>query len=209
MEDTTTKRVSITGGAANGLTPEGFEGAMEGGRKGGKSRKNPKKVFQVTREGGGTSPGTLVQLASTSVPGTVQSIAVGNPSVLTASGAPVGLVAPSIGGAEEPKKTPKIILSKTKKKGKVLLAAPKPVAKVTDVPTVRRKTIKKVNMSLKGLTRKMKKANKIRRSATDKTIGDIKGELVKMELVKADTKAPEAVLRQIYLDVETMKKRAL
>jgi len=206
MEDTTTKRISITGGAANGLTPEGFEGAMEGGRKGSKSRKNPKRIFQVTREGGGTSPGTLVQLASTHVPGTVPSIAVGNPSDLTASGAPIGTIAPSAVGGKLP---PKIILSKTKKRGKVLLAAPKPIAKVTDAPIVRRKTIKKVNMSLKGLTRKMKKASKIRLSATDKTIGDIKKELVKMELVKADTKAPEAVLRQIYLDVETMKKRAL
>ena len=30
-----------------------------------------------------------------------------------------------------------------------------------------------------------------------------------MDLVKADTKAPDNVLRQIYSDVETMKKRAL
>ena len=40
-------------------------------------------------------------------------------------------------------------------------------------------------------------------------LAEIKATLVKMDLVKKDTKAPEDVLRRIYSDVETMKKRAL
>ena len=69
--------------------------------------------------------------------------------------------------------------------------------------------MKKVKMSTKNLTRKLKRANKIRKSATDKSIEDVKKELIKMGLVKENTTAPEDVLRQIYSDVETMKKRAL
>jgi len=207
MEDTTTKKILITGSAANGLTPEGFEEAAEGGshsRKGVKSRSQKKFKVTATRDGGGTSPGTLIQLASTSAPGAAVA-ASGLPSDLTLAGAAIGKIAPSIvGGTAEPK----IVLSKTKKKSKIRLTAPKPVVKAAEVHP-RRKTMKKVNMSLKGLTRKMKKASKIRRSATEKSIGDIKKELISMDLVKADTKAPDNVLRQIYSDVEMMKKRAL
>jgi hypothetical protein len=141
-------------------------------------------------------------------------------SDLTKMGAAIGEISPSAataataatvatvatGGAKpEPKPAPKIIISKTKKRSKVLFTAPKPV----EPPPAKKKTMKKVKMSMKNLTRRLKKANKIRKTATAKSIDEIKKDLIKMELVKPATKAPEDVLRQIYSDVEVMKKRAL
>ena len=204
MEDTSVKKVTITGAAAGSLTPTGFEQATQGGasESKGKTRKRKEKI-QVTANlvGAGTSPGPLIQLASTSAPGD-ELKAVGVASDLTVQGAQVGTISPAVGGSE-----PRVVLSKTKKKSKIILAA-KPVVKQKDAPA-KKKTIKKVKMSLKGLTRKLKKAHTIRSHATGTNIEEIKKNLVKMGLVKPDTTAPDDVLRQIYLDVETMKKRAL
>jgi len=205
MEDSSIKKVSITTSAAGSLTPTGFEEATGGAATSKQnSRKNRKEKLQVkaTLVGAGTSPGTLIQLASTHAPGD-EIRATGITSDLTEQGAPVGAISPSVGGQVEPR----VVLSKTKKKSKVILAA-KPVIKQKETPA-KRKTIKKVKMSLKGLTRKLKKAHTIRSAATDKSIDEIKKKLIKMQLVKPDTTAPDNVLRQIYLDVETMKKRAL
>jgi len=208
MEDTSVKRVIITSSAAGSLTPTGFEEAAENvssNRQ--KTRKNRKEKLQVTATliGAGTSPGTLVQLASTHVPGE-ELKAVGLASDLTEQGAKVGTIAPSIGGSTEPVVEPRVVLSKTKKKSKIILAA-KSAVKHKEMH--KKKTIKKVKMSLKGLTRKLKKAHTIRNEATETNIEEIKKKLIKMGLVKANTTAPDHVLRQIYLDVETMKKRAL
>jgi hypothetical protein len=193
-DDPSIKRVQITAAAANNMESDDTP-IVRGGSRG---RKKNLRV-KANLVGAGTSPGTLVQLASSHTPGP-ESMAVGVSSPITDAGAPVGKIAPSLGGAP-----PRVILSKTQKKGKVLFTAPKPLL----IPEKRKKTLKKVRVNLRGLTRKLKKANKIRRSATDKSIGDIKKELIKMELVKPGTTAPEDVLRQIYSDVETMKKRAL
>jgi len=222
MADENIKKVTITGAAADSLSPASFEEATGDKSKRGKSRKNP-RIKANRMDAGGTSPGTLVQLASTRAPGHEVS-AVGAASVLTESGAPIGAISPSSmsGGTRgdkplEPKSSepklpavePKVVLSKTKKKSKVLFTAPKPSSKPAESVAAKKKTMKKVKMNTKNLTRRLKKANKIRKSATDKSIEDVKKELIKMELVKPNTTAPEDVLRQIYSDVETMKKRAL
>ena len=207
MADENVKKITITGSAADSLKPETYDEATGGGpMKRGKSRK-AQRVKANLMDAGGTSPGTMVQLASTRAPG-AEVVAVGASSVLTESGAPVGTISPSAtsGGA---KPEPKVVISKTRKKSKVLFTAPKPASKPVEDAVAKKKTMKKVKMSTKNLTRKLKRANKIRKSATDKSIEDVKKELIKMGLVKANTTAPEDVLRQIYSDVETMKKRAL
>jgi len=201
--DPSVKKILITGGAM----ATHFENDHEGGRKSRKSKKQYRvsaikaPLDEAPLKGAGTSPGTLIQLSSSHVPGPELS-AVGASSKMTEAAAPVGQIAPSIDGGAKPK----IILSKTKKKHKVLFTAPK---LLTGVAHSKKKTLKKVNMSMRGLTRKLKKAHTIRKSASDKSIDVIKKELIKMGLVKADTSAPEDVLRQIYSDVETMKKKAL
>jgi hypothetical protein len=202
MEDSSIKKVTITSSAAGSLNPASYEEGVGGGSKR-RTRKQHRKVLVERDEmdGGGTSPGTLVQLSASSVPGVPSAPVSGMPSDLTKLGAAIGEISPAGGARPEPK----VIISKTKKRSKVLFTAPKPV----EPPPAKKKTMKKVKMSMKNLTRRLKKANKIRKTATAKSIDDIKKDLIKMELVKPATKAPEDVLRQIYSDVEVMKKRAL
>ena len=183
-----------------------IEEPMEGGDESVKPKRATRKkkfVFHsvtVQKEGGGQHPGTLDQLASTHVPGSDDSKAIGLSSSLTDKLAPVGPIAPSLGGAQQ-----RVILAKTKKKSSVILAGPKPHSSESK----HKKTVKKLNVNLKGLTRKVRKAKKIETSSGATSLTDIKADLVKAGLIKAETKAPESVLRQIYYDLMVLKKRAL
>lgn len=200
--DSSTKTVKITTNAAESLSPSNYEDVVAPEQKGGRTRRTNRRV-NVQKEGGAMSPGTLDQLVSSRAPGTTDSSqAVGASSKMTEEAAPIGKVAPAVtGGATEPK----VHLAKTQKNAKVVLA---PSVKKTKAETKKR-AAKLLKMNLGGLTRRLKKASGIHKSAKEKTIDDIKKTLIRMELVNKDTKAPEDVLRQIYSDVETMKKRAL
>jgi len=216
--DPSVKTVQISNDAAESLSPRAYEesGPMKGGAKSRKVNRNRK--IMVTREsensaGGGVSPGTLDQLVSSRVPGSNSSHAVGLASKFTEGVAAVGVKSPAaVGGAEADvavTEEPKVHLAKTQKRGKVVLAPSKKSRKVKVISAGAKKPVKLVKMNLSGFTRKLKKASGIHKSAKEKTMDEIKAILVKMELVNKDTKAPEDVLRQIYSDVETMKKRAL
>ena len=106
--------------------------------------------------------------------------------------------APSVSGGA------KVVLAKSRKKSSVILAGPKHAPS-----NPHKKTAKKVNVNLKGLTRKVHKAKKIETSSGAASLTDVKADLVKAGLIKAETKAPESVLRQIYSDLMVLKKRAL
>jgi hypothetical protein len=208
--DTTIKTVSISNDAARTLSPSNYDDE-EGGaisKRGAKTRKQ--KVngrVKVTREeGGAMSPGTLDQLVSSRVPGSDSSHAVGATSKMTEGASAIGAVAPAapIGGAAL-KPEPKVHLAKSHKKGKVVLT----LTKKKRSTEIKKKPVKLLKLNLTGLTRKLKRASGIQKSAKEKTLPEIKEILVKMDLIKKDTAAPEDVLRQIYSDVETMKKRAL
>jgi hypothetical protein len=223
-DDPNTKQVKITGGAAAALEPSTYE-TMEGGKRN-TSRKRAMKNPRVTamKDGGGsTSPGTMVQLASTHVPGPPISVT-GVASNLSMKGATVAAEAPSIsltGGkrviagtagatataatAETPvAKDQKVVLKP--KVSKVVLGA-KITKKVHH--TKRNKTIKKVAVSLGGLSSKLSRAKTIRNKASKHTLEEVKRDLTKAGLIKADTKAPEDVLRSMYADFMLLKKRAI
>ncbi len=203
----TTKTVSISNEAAKSLSPTNYEEVKPDGGGGKTRRKQPKK-YTIVREGGAMSPGTVDQLVSTRVPGTDSSHAVGFSSKMTEEGAPIGTIAPAAAAATGGSKEPKVHLAKTHKKAKVVLA-PSAQTKKKGKTEAKKKSVKMLKMNLTGFTRKLKKASGIHKSAKEKTLKEIKEILIKMELVNKDTKAPEDVLRQIYSDVETMKKRAL
>ena len=168
--------------------------AQEGGSR--KRKPKPAKASaqtqKVHKEGGGsTSPGTLTQLASTSVPGPIVK--------------PVAVVTkPVVGGSID---VPvKVLLSPKKKQTKVMLAAPKVATKTT---TKTRRVARKIRMSTVGLGKKMTRAKTIRQDASKLSVEAIKKDLVKAALIKADSQAPEEILRQIYSDYMMLKKRAL
>jgi hypothetical protein len=209
-DDPNTKKIQITGNAAAALEPAHYETLEGGKRKGNKSRKQKMGRVTATKDGGGsTSPGTMVQLASTHVPGPPVN-AVGVPSSLSMKGATVGTVAPSIsltGGkrSHAPVEADQKVVLKPKV-SKVVLGAK--TAKKSPAPK-RNKTVKKVAVSVGGLSSKLNRAKTIRKKASNHTLDEVKRELTKAGLIKSDTKAPEDVLRSMYSDFMLLKKRAI
>lgn len=181
--DPNTKTMTITGGAAESYM-----------NKGSKTRRRSR----TTAQDGGTSPGTMNQLASTRVP--VVPVIPVVPVVTTPS-------LPIIGGS----KPVKVILGPKAAKSQVILSPKKSVTeKVTSThPGKTRKSAKKIRMSLGGFGKRVTRANKIRFDAKKQGIEDIKKILKEAKLVKDTTKAPEAVLRSMYSDYMMLKGRAL
>ena len=194
--DSSIKTIQLTGG----LTLDGD------GKSRKKGKKTERKTFKVGHEGGGsTSPGTLTQLDASRVPGpdpnsaTLEPVGVDAP--LTAVGAPLTQTA---GKKDVPMK---VVLAAAPKKKAVVLAAAKP--KLGDSKTKKISRSKKVRVTISNLGKKIKKAKEIRKLATDTEIEDVKKALQKAALIKPGSKAPDAMLRQLFTDYNMLKERAL
>lgn len=194
--DSNIKMIKLTGGMD-------MEGKTR--KKGGK---NPRKTFKIDRDsdGGGASPGTFVQLSASHNPG-LGPEPVGVDSALTAKGAPAG----GAKSKEEPKvqakETPMKVVLAAKKKERVVLAPAK--AALNPGKTRKISRTKKVRVTISNLSKKIHKAKEIRKAATDSTLDEVKKALHKAGLIKAESKAPETMLRQMYADYMTLKGRAL
>jgi hypothetical protein len=186
-------------------------GSLGGGASDGTSRKkggakSKRKTFKITQDGsGGTSPGTMVQLQAAQLPGvpppgTPEPVGVDSP--LTAVGASLTQVA---GKKDEPMKV--VLAAAKKKKAAVVLAAAK--TKHGDSKTKKVSRSKKVRVTISNLGKKIHKAKEIRKAATDTGIDDVKKALQKAALIKPGSKAPDAMLRQLYADFMMLKGRAL
>jgi hypothetical protein len=192
VSDPNIKQVTLVGGVKKSTT-----------RKRGGQSKNQKKLElpgEITKiGGGGTSPGTMTQLASTRVE------PVGNrlePVGVNSNLTKVGATIQSAGSQPL-----KVILAAAKQKGKVVLGAAK-----KDVPyakTKKYKAARKVRVSMVTLGNKIRIAKTIRQKASKDTIEEIKKSLEKAGLIKLHSKAPEVMLRQMYADFMMLKKRAL
>ena len=204
MSDPTIKNIQLTGGVST---------EMGSSRKKGKGGAN--KTFKLDRGGGSTSPGTLVQLTASSLPGSPGvPKPVGVDSPLTAAGAPLQTAGKrstkpeSKPEAKSEAATPvKVVLAAAKKKGRVILAAAKPATPAGKTRKVSKS--KKVRVTISSLSRKIHKAKAIRKTATESTLEEVKKVLSKAGLIKEDSKAPEPMLRQMYADYMTLKGRAL
>ena len=204
MADSSVKKVQITGGAA--------ETYMTGTRK---VKKRAPRGLPISTAGklqeGGDSTGTLVQLVANKVPSVQAPV-------------PVPTVEQK-GGADD--KSVKVILEPAKKKTrKVILAPPKKINKVPGTPsqtsatttpllkktpgkTKTHKVARRIRVSVDGLSKRINRAKTIKKDSQKMPIEQIKKELIQSGLIKAESKAPEAILRQMYNDFETLKQRAL
>lgn len=218
MAESTSKVFTVTAEAA----------ATIGGTR--KRRKRATAKTETMKVGkdqhGGTSPGTTLQVEANKPPGGgsippadfQKSTEVALAKTTTESSpAPV---AKQGGGSQPPKvaqqggatKAVKVILEKKKKGTRVVLAPTKvkklnPTLPATPVKT--RKVAKKIRMSLNGFGKRVTRANTIKHESKKQTIEQIKKTLVEAKLIKAESKAPEDVLRQMYADYMTLKNRAL
>lgn len=210
MSDDTTKKIVITGAAAESMSPSTHTGgSLLKRRSNAGSRK--KKAFspetEITKVGAGMSPGTSDQLASTRVPGVLPPVERHN-VLIPALGAAQPI---RIGGDHEKAAVDapirKVILAKSSKTKKVILAAASAIKKDSKHPQKKRKTMKHIHISIGGPS--FRKAKTLKKKTSMKTLDEVKAALEKAGLIKADTKAPEDVLRQMYTDFMVLKKRAL
>ena len=206
-EDPNIKNFTVTGDAARSLG----SGVQTGGKRASRKRR-------TVEQAGGTSPGTLVQLNATRAPGSdappqVKPI---ETTGLKPSAAPV------LGGGSSASSTKhmKVILAPKKKTAKVLVAgggnkklAQKVANAVSTAATTAlsktRKVAKKIRMSVTSLSKRITRAAKIRKDSKILPLDEIKKTLKLNSLIKETTKAPEAVLRQMYSDFLLLKKKAL
>lgn len=219
----TVKQFQLTGEAATsygggmGTTKKGRTRKLKAGGAG----------TEIIKTGGGsTSPGTATQLAASHVPGIQVSPVVGVDSGLTQKGALVAMG----GGEQKPASVvlnakplnaqplnaqplnggaaTKVVLAAAKKKGHVVLAAPKAAATATKQKKTR-KASRSIKMSMTGLDKKITRAKTIRKDAAAISVPDLKKALHKAGLIKLESKAPESILRQMYADYMMLKDRAL
>lgn len=205
MGDHNTKTFTVTADVATAI--------------GGGTRKRKRKAtassetMKVGKEQkGGTSPGTTLQIEANKVssvvdppPAAFKNSSADSLAKSTTDSSP----APVQAGGTKPIK---VILEKKKKQTKVVLAPTKvrklnPTAPPTQAKT--RKVAKKIRMSLNGFGKRVNRANTIRVDSKKQKIEDVKKTLVEAKLIKADSKAPEGVLRTMYADYMTLKNRAL
>lgn len=171
----------------------------------------PKKRKTRKSGGGSTSAGTIVQLHS----GESQQ---NNPDVtgllskMVTYAAPLNTkVEPISGGSNK-----RVILKKAPKKlHKVTLSVSKNPKVINHVnlnmalKNKTRKVSKKIKFSLKNLSKNLDKARTIKKQAQEKSLDEIKKTLEEAKLIKVGSKAPEAMIRQIYSDFMVLKHKAL
>ena len=209
MSDTGVKTFTLTGEAAAGV----------GGTRKRKKRSTAKmETVKMDhhelpqRQQGGTSPGTTLQIEANKMPNTVTP-----PPAFTASSG-TALAKTTTDSSPAPVaqtggKPVKVVLEKKKKVTRVVLN-PTKVKKLPGVASAApaqktRKVAKKIRMSLQGFGKRVTRANTIRVEAKKQSVDDVKKTLVEAKLIKADSKAPESVLRTMYADYMMLKNRAL
>jgi len=109
-------------------------------------------------------------------------------------------------------KNVKVVLTPKKKTNKVVLDAPKkkkvPITLAT-TQSKTRKVAKKIRMNISNMSKRMTRANEIRKESKTLDIEKIKTALKSSGLIKDSTKAPDAILRSMYTDFHLLKNKAL
>ena len=179
MSDTTTKNISITGGA---VTQQGVGPSV------GKKRRTSRKQ-QGGAEGNNVPPPPPLLVVPTPAP------AAAPPPAPTAIPPPQqNNIPPALRGGA---------------KTKVVLEPPKKTAAKLVASKSKTRKAKKIRVSLTGLGKRITRHKKIQKEARSHSIEEIKKILVAAKLIKPESKAPESILRQIYADYQTLKNKAL
>jgi hypothetical protein len=128
--------------------------------------------------------------------------------------APTGQYAvPAQAGGSTTAPTTKHIKVELKKKSSAKKVHLNP--KKTDAPkaqlTKKHQTrkVRKVSLGVSNLHKRLTRAKKLHKNINDMPIEKLKDKLIKGGLIKANSKAPEAVLRTIAKDAEVVAKKAL
>jgi len=183
-----TKEIKITGGAA--------EMQMGGGKRR-RSRKADGET-EVTK-----GPQTRKQVGGTAAQTPTPAPVAAAPQPAPTTGAKIypeqSVPAPALqGGAKT-----KVILEPAKKHA-AHLAPPAQKKKLNQTRKAR-----KIRVSLTGLGKRMTRHKTIQKESRAVSLDEIKKTLVAAKLIKIESKAPESMLRTMYADYQTLKKKAL
>jgi hypothetical protein len=178
------KEVAITG------NPDKIMGITMKGRKRGTRRRGGFEIDKIMRD---ETPATSVTPVSvTPVTAAPMSAAPVTPAPAT--------VAP-VGGARvhiaPKKKVHRIILTKKQR------------APVTDIPVQKKKTQRRVTIATQHLQHRMRRAHTTRKASRTLPLDKIRAHLIEKNIIKSTSKAPEAVLRQMYADSLIVSQKAL
>ena len=130
------------------------------------------------------------------------------PSTPDKSAAPTGQYAQAGGKSHSDSKHIKVELKKKATAKKVHLNPKKAEAPKHSKKHQTRK-IRKVTIGVSSLHKRITRAKKLHRKMKEMPIDTLRDKLIKGGLIKANSKAPEAVLRQMAADAETLKNKAL
>lgn len=103
--------------------------------------------------------------------------------------------------------TIKVELKKNATQKKVHLNPKKETVHVHKKDKTRRH--RKITLGLVGMQKRLTRAKKIQKKVKDMPIGELKAELIKRNLIKSTSKAPESVLRQIAADAHIVARQDL
>ena len=116
----------------------------------------------------------------------------------------------------------KVILEKSNNKTRKLILAPKKVIKLPPGPlqstgagapkkhpAKTQKVSRRIRVSVSALNKRVNRAKTIKKESQVMPIEKLKKELETAGLIKAGSKAPETILRQMYTDFQVLKQRAL
>jgi hypothetical protein len=200
----TIKKFRITGEAAKSLASESEPTKT---RRRGRQQRGGQAPVQVSRS---DAP------SFTPLPPAAASL----PAPITAT-SPVATAPPQEqhGG----RKDVKVILDKTNHKTRKLILAPKKVIKLPPGPLARgtgeavkkhshaktQKVARRIRVSVSGRNKRVNRAKTIKKESQVMPIEKLKKELETAGLIKAGSKAPETILRQMYTDFQVLKQRAL
>ena len=130
-------------------------------------------------------------------------------------------VAPVLQEQHGGKRDVKVILDKSNNKTRKLILAPKKVIKLPPGPlqstgaapkkhpAKTQKVARRIRVSVSGLNKRVNRAKTIKKESQVMPIEKLKKELETAGLIKAGSKAPETILRQMYTDFQVLKQRAL
>ena len=193
----TTRSFSITGCAAKDY--------MSGAKK--------KRASRKKQEGGG-----LIETAASSNPSTWLS----NPTTIQPPIIKVDLHPQGVQGAQNAQvaqvaQVPQIPQQGGVKQIRVELKKKSTTHKVklnpkkTENPKKKHHTkkVRKITLGISSLHKRMTRAKKVQKKMSDMPIDKLKEILISKKLIKANTKAPEAILRQIAADSHLVAKKVL
>ena len=209
-----TKSIVISGAAAESYL-HGGKTRRKRKQKGGQQVSEEQQESQVLSE---TDKILQLDKARNTIPKVA--IVTKEPEPQTGNVTPPTNITEILGGGKEEKKKPtvKVVLEKTKKaKEKIVLAPAKPkimkessgILPLKKQKTKTMKAARRIRVSLDGLSKRIHRAKTIKKETEKTSIEDIKKRLQHAGLIKKDSKAPEAILRQMYTDFEQLKQRAL